>query len=294
MSSKLNILVAFPYCKKPLIDYLATKNKDEYRLIIDSGAFTAWNAGKIITLDNYCKFLDSIQHLQPFNAVQLDVIGDPEKSYENYLTMKKRGYEVMPVFTRGDKIDNLDKLYSHTDYILLGGVAFGKQNKEYVNYILKRNKGRKIHLLGFTNFEFLKHYKPYSCDSSSWSGAARFGALDILNDCEKKIRLKKIDCAKPFDSKIQQYMKAIGLHEEEIKNLSKKEAWVNRGHYNFSENLTELSNLASFINILFFVNWAIKIENRLSTKSYLAIADKWQMVDLFNAKIFLKQRGIIQ
>ena len=101
--NKLYILIAYPYFNNRMYSYLLERRKkyNDFELIIDSGAFTAWNTGINISLDNYCKFLDSISSLEPFHAVQLDVVGNPDETYKNYLNMRDRGYDVMPVFTRG-------------------------------------------------------------------------------------------------------------------------------------------------------------------------------------------------
>jgi len=91
--NKINILIAYPYFSKAVIKKLREMERCEYRLIVDSGAFTAWNTGKKIELDDYCKFLDSISEFAPYRAVQLDVLGDPEKSWVNYKIMKERGQD---------------------------------------------------------------------------------------------------------------------------------------------------------------------------------------------------------
>ena len=56
---KLNILIAYPYFNNQILETL--KNADiDYNLIIDSGAYSVWNSGKTITLDEYCSFLDKV------------------------------------------------------------------------------------------------------------------------------------------------------------------------------------------------------------------------------------------
>ena len=59
-STKLNILVAFPYFSQGIYRFLSEKDPSTFRLIVDSGAFTAWNTGREIRLDDYMKFLKSI------------------------------------------------------------------------------------------------------------------------------------------------------------------------------------------------------------------------------------------
>ena len=141
-NAKLNVLVAYPYFSQSTREVLEA-NAGTYRLIVDSGAFTAWNTGKEIKLDDYCAFLDTIAHLRPFHAVQLDVFGDPEASQRNYETMVSRGYDVMPVFTRGESPEQLEHLYTLTDYIMFGGIVIGGKNRNYIKWFVNANKGRK-------------------------------------------------------------------------------------------------------------------------------------------------------
>ncbi len=131
-SVKLNILVAFPYFSQQVYRFLMDKDPSTFRLIVDSGAFTAWNTGKHISMEDYCKFLKTIPSHWEYKAVQLDVYGNPEQTYTNYLRMLDAGYkDVMPVFTRGDTIERLEEFYSYTDYIMFGGIAIGGENKNY-------------------------------------------------------------------------------------------------------------------------------------------------------------------
>ena len=107
-SVKLNILVAFPYFSQNIYKFLMDKDPSTFRLIVDSGAFTAWNTGKHISMEDYCKFLKTIPSHWEYKAVQLDVYGNPEQTYTNYLRMLDAGYkDVMPVFTRGDTVERL-------------------------------------------------------------------------------------------------------------------------------------------------------------------------------------------
>lgn len=75
---KLNFLVAYPYCKPDVFEVLKNQTLP-YRFLLDSGAFTAHNAGKVITLDDYCRFIEAMP-VKPWRYFQLDVVGDPDKT----------------------------------------------------------------------------------------------------------------------------------------------------------------------------------------------------------------------
>ena len=75
---RLNFLVAYPYCKPDVFEVLKNQTLP-YRFLLDSGAFTAHNAGKVITLDDYCRFIEAMP-IKPWRYFQLDVVGDPDKT----------------------------------------------------------------------------------------------------------------------------------------------------------------------------------------------------------------------
>jgi len=287
----LNLLVAFPYFDKAIIKELETL-KGRYRLIVDSGAFTAWNAGKPVHLDDYCEFLDSIEHLKPFNAVQLDVIGDGEATYKNLLEMQNRGYDVMPVFTRGEDPQRLEEFYKMHDYVMLGGLVGGKTNKNYVKWFLNRNKSRDIHLLGFTNIDFVKHYKPKSVDSSSWVGAARFGAISLQTRGGKVKTVHKTKFIERPENWIIDHIKELGFSFSEIARLRKAEAWINSGFFDDSKG--SIKTFAQFVSTCSHVKRAIDIEREVGTHIYLAASHVWQIRDIYKAYELMLERGVIE
>lgn len=287
----VNILVAFPYFKKSTVDLLRKTPKENYRLIVDSGAFTAWNTGRSINLDDYCRFLDSMDELQPFYAVQLDVFGDPEGTWKNYLTMKSRGYNVMPVFTRGDTLDRLEEMYSLTDYIMFGGITTGGKNINYVKWFMEKNKGRKVHWLGFCNMDFVKFFKPFSIDSSSWASGARFGNLQVYSGFGKTTSFNRKTLITMPETKIFQLAKNSGLTVNELALLRDQESWIN------SPNLPSLKKperaTAMFMSCITSVHRAYEVEKNLGTRFYLAACAVDQIEKIFRAREFLIERGII-
>lgn len=291
--SKLNILIAYPYFKNNIFNLLKQRitELNDIRLIIDSGAFTAWNTGKKIELDDYCKFLDKIQDLHPFKAVQLDVFGDPEKSYKNFLIMKDRGYDVMPVFTRGESLERLEELYKHTDYIMFGGIVIGGKNKNYAKWFLERNKGRKCHWLGFVKMDFIKKYKPESVDSSSWLSGGRFGNLGLYAGNGNLATVSKKVFAQKLPNNIISLLHRNGVSDAEIHYLTHNQAWVGSGNYNPKNGL---KSLAMMICTMGNVIRGIDVEKKIGTKIYLAVANSNLMEMIFQAKDTLITRGVLR
>ena len=267
MSQYLNILVAYPYMSKSVIKILKDIHDelgDNFRFLLDSGAFTAYSSGKEIKLDDYCKFLDNLP-FKPWNYFALDVIGNPEATMRNYEIMLSRGYKPAPVFTFGDDLSVIDEYYKTSDFIGIGGLVGRPSNEMLIGLdkILKKVNGRKAHLLGFTRVEYLKLLKPYSCDSSSWSSGVRFGFMEVYLGSSKFVKLQRKDVLKKPKKEVINAINNMGL---DYTKLGKKEEWVN----------TE-GKLISIIGNNSWVNFSLDIEKNIKTMLFLACASDWQI-----------------
>ena len=252
---KLNILVAYPYMSKSTISFLKG-NSDNIRFLLDSGAFTAWKAGKPIKLDDYCAFLENLP-FKPWRYFTLDVIGDPEGSFKNYETMLHRGFKPLPIFTRGEDFSMLDEYYKTSDVVGIGGLVGTRGNKGFVKGIMKHIGNRKAHWLGFTNKNFVAYYKPYMCDSSSWEGGARYGTFDLYCRNGKYIRLKRTDFKNAPSSEAIKTIKSYGYDPY---LFAKEQSW--RGGDSVNRR----------INAHSAVRASLDIERQLGTKQFLACA----------------------
>ena len=279
------MLVAYPYWGDKVTQTLRRMPHDDYRLIVDSGAFTAWNTGKVIELDDYCRFLDTLEEFRPFQAVQLDVFGSPEGTYKNLQIMKARGYDVMPVFTRGDTLERLEEFYEMAETIMFGGIVIGGKNREYVKWFLNRNNQRKAHWLGFVNIPFIRKYRPVSVDSSSACGAARYGRIEIWDGKYGFIRADRKDFINRPDPALVQAMVAVGAPLHVIKRLGHTSAWRASGKFGDITNreTNDFHASAQFVSLLSHIHRAQKVERDFGTHLYLAVGVSWfeAMVDGF-------------
>ena len=174
---KAPLLQAYPYMSKEIVDILNV-NQHQTRFVLDSGAFTAWKAGKTVNLDEYCRFIETLP-FKPWRYFTLDVVGDPAKTLSNYETMLKRGFKPVPIFTRGEDISVLEEYYKTSDVVGIGGLVGTEGNKGFVKGIMTKVGNRKVHWLGFTSHPFIVHYKPHMCDSSAWNSGAMYGTLCV-------------------------------------------------------------------------------------------------------------------
>ena len=150
-------------------DLKSAKEWGSKGLMLDSGAYSVFTKGVNINIDELISFIK--QH-KPEAAIQLDVIGNDEKTWQNYLYMSKQ-VDVLPVIHYQASDKHIKRVVDSADYILLGGLVPLSTKKEkmitWLDYLYSKYnlKDKKIHLLGVTNKPILERYPAYSCDSSS-------------------------------------------------------------------------------------------------------------------------------
>ena len=261
----VNLLVAYPYFIGGMGDAVRRlADTANVRLLIDSGAYTAWNSKKTIDLAAYCRFLANPPVPYTF-AVQLDVFGDAEGSYRNLTEMHRRGFHnVLPVFTRGETLERLEEFYTYSDYIMFGGVTIGENNRAYINWFQEQNQGRKAHWLGFTEMDYLKHHRPESADSSGWHCQATYGLLNIYDGNGMWKRVHKSNFGKLLANK--RWLRMNRISGPEIEALSDPAQWKN-GPRAMSLNITARAHLLR----------AIDVERSIGTKLYLACSTPFQV-----------------
>lgn len=170
-----NILTSFFYKN----DSLKLLNEWTYdRLFLDSGAFSAYTQDKTINLDVYAEFIKQYESKITHYA-NLDVIGDAEKTFENYKLLKAKGLKPMPVYHYGEARSYLKRYIDEGEsYIALGGMV-GKQNSFtcQLEELFDQYSHIKFHGFGLSNPVHVNKYPWYSVDSSTWSTGARMGHL---------------------------------------------------------------------------------------------------------------------
>lgn len=252
---KLNVLVAYPYASANILQKLKARESTT-RFVLDSGAFTAWKAGKPIALDDYCRFIERLP-IKPWRYFTLDVIGDPHASMANYEAMLKRGFNPVPIFTRGEDPSVLDDYYKTSDVVGIGGLVGTPNNRAFVNGIMRHVGSRRVHWLGFTDVEFVKRYRPYMCDASSWEAGARFAAVKLYMGGGKHITIKKADFQSRPDPKVIARLQALGINPY---SLATNKSWS--GAYSVNRTLCAASGVAL----------SLDVERHTGTKMFLAVA----------------------
>ena len=170
-------------------------------IMLDSGAFSAWNKGVSIDLDAYIQFIkDSAEWIDFY--VNLDVIPgefgripslveveeSAQKSWDNFLYMQEFSLNPIPVYHMGEDSKWLKRMLDHgCEYIGISP-ANDRSTKEKIFWLdrvfemlvdSKRAPIVKTHAFGVTNVSIMRRYPWYSVDSSAWSKTAGLGSVFI-------------------------------------------------------------------------------------------------------------------
>ena len=143
--------------------------------MLDSGAFSAWTRKAVIDIDELIAFIHKVN---PERAIQLDVIGDSDATWENYLYMKFKA-NVMPVIHLNAPDYHIERvLNDDAIYICLGGLVGTPTQKQikWLDHVFSFPKIRvkRVHILGVMTNAILLRYPAYSADSSSALSGVRY------------------------------------------------------------------------------------------------------------------------
>lgn len=192
-----NILCSFAY--KNAVNHIDYEMK---QLTLDSGAFTAWNSGGSVDIDEYAQYcLDWMKKVPHLRAVNLDVIpgeaGRTSTQYERELGMKEslknadylrsKGLSVEEVFHQDEPFEFLDLLVQRLPkgQVLCISPRNDVSKKQRLAWLQKvlahlvKTVGKdnlpKMHGLAVTSKDLMLAFPFYSVDSSTYINAARFG-----------------------------------------------------------------------------------------------------------------------
>jgi hypothetical protein len=266
---KLSFLVSYVYAKRPLAALAPLRERygDRLQIFIDSGAFTAHKQGKTIALDDYLAFIDRLP-VKVDRHFMLDVIGDPEGTRRNLDESVRRGYEPIPIVTRGDSPDIIEHYYEHSDLVALGSVAgIGNDSAAWSRAMMQAINGRKAHILGMTRLDLVKIMLPWSVDSSSWVSGRRYGTVMVYDGHSD---FHKIEISKPLKgllpTAIVQRMKRYGFDAYEL--LQHK---ANRyGKMPRTQDLTTMS----------WCDFAIEMQKNIGTHFFFVCTDGNQITHI--------------
>jgi len=184
-----HMLESYHYvCKQSAVDKM---RRDEAKVFLDSGAFSAWSKGVEIDLPAYCRYIQDNADIirvedDAVVASVLDSIGDDLGTYKNQMRMEKLGVRPLPCFHYGEDPRYLQLYAANYSYITLGGMV-AQSTKDLLIWLdeiwekyLTDGAGRpitKVHAFGVTTPILMKKYPWFSVDSSSWVQVAANGSI---------------------------------------------------------------------------------------------------------------------
>ncbi len=194
----MKVLLSYHYYKKTKFDRMVERGFAGIPPLIfaDSGAFSSLTQGAVITVDEYAGWVKKWHKYFAYYA-NLDVIGNPDATYQNQIMLEEMGLKPLPVFHVGEDFKWLDMYLEKYNYICLGGmVPYMRQQKQIMPWLIKcfkRARGRAVfHGFGATAWTVIAALPWYSVDSSSWGQGFRYGTVPIFNSRTggfKKIQL---------------------------------------------------------------------------------------------------------
>jgi hypothetical protein len=165
-------------------------------VFLDSGAYSAWKNEVDIDIDKYIRF---IKDNSIGKYVNLDVVGDPEKTYENQKYMERQGLQPIPVFHFGSDIKYLQQLVDEDYYCICLGGTVGKAKSERIKFFdecFNQFPDKYFHGLGMTDPQLMLRYPWFSVDSTTWLVGRRFcqlitmeGRVDLPKDMSVQERV---------------------------------------------------------------------------------------------------------
>ena len=183
-------------CKQALSD-VGNKN-----FLLDSGAFSFMSGAPCSKeqmeayCDRYIKFIKE-NNIKYFFELDVDTIFGIE--FVEKLRKKierETGRKPIPVWHKGRGVEYWKKMCAEYDYVAIGGLVFHIKQSEWElikkMVLYARQRGVKVHGLGFTKTKLLPEYAFYSVDSASWTKAAGRGQQRHDFDGEK-IVCRKIE-----------------------------------------------------------------------------------------------------
>jgi len=267
-NTHLNLLISYAYCgkSKTFNDLVVGESmKGIANVMIDSGAFTIYNAKKVskLNLDSYCKYLEDNAH-KVEKYVMLDVVKDKEKTKANYETMLDRGFNPMFVFTEyDDDWAYVKRAVKNQPHLCVAGGVTNRGEwmlKRYQD--VYRNTKALIHGLGFVQYNDIFRLPLHSVDSSSWVQTSQvYGILSYFNGKIKGIAYRDIlTRKKKMPERLQKIM-------EELKVTPKV--------FSSIENHKGSKSIGVLLNTISYIEYQ-KYANRLGLNLFLAIANASQ------------------
>jgi hypothetical protein len=171
------LLVSFVYLKP----FLIHRHRYHFRdWVLDSGAFSAFQSGTQIKLQDYIDTAKRLIAEDPklTEVFALDVIGDWKSSLRNTEEMWRQGIRAIPCYHCGEPESVLRGLAKDYPKIALGGVAVANRHLKtrFASECFARVWPKPIHGFGYGKESHIMAFPWHSVDATNWEAdPCRFG-----------------------------------------------------------------------------------------------------------------------
>lgn len=221
---------------------------DHYFLILDSGAFTAWNSGVEINIDSLIEYMHQWKHVYTMAAnldkipgvrrqapTKQDVHIAAEVGWKNSKYILSKGIsqdKLMPIFHQGEDFRWLKLMVEEEGFRYIGISPSNDYTTEQrmfwldevYDYLIKLPNYIKTHCYGMTSERLMRTYPAYSCDSTSWVLQAGFGMIATpfgnISMSDDPNNFEKNDCYHTLPAaekeQIDLYIKQMGFEKQKL------------------------------------------------------------------------------
>lgn len=179
----------------------------------------------------YCDFL--LENQNKFElTINLDVINNPEATWENQKWFESKGLNVVPVFHYGCDLKWLEKYMNKGyDYIALGGLHPTPFNELkdpldeiWMKYWLDKKGYPKVKVHGFavTGPKMLYRWPWFSVDSTSWVKLGLFGCITVPKQKQGKPDYKTFPMVIFISVRATDSYRKNSKHIDEMADLERK------------------------------------------------------------------------
>ena len=186
------LMLSYYHFRTKTIEEIKTKLGYDFDYIYDSGAFSAWTKGIEIDLD---KYIEKIKNENIVNYISLDIFGDNEASFKNFMLMREAGLNPIPVVHVENQDNYLEKYIElGCNVICIGGTVAMKDKTAVSNYVRMftwQYPHIDFHLLGSTSSKIINTCNIASCDSSTWIMKAIFGQPKHIQGTDREAKKQR-------------------------------------------------------------------------------------------------------
>lgn len=270
-------------------------NEYPIKLMLDSGAFTAWTCNTSVSLDAYITFLkkynkyidvainlDSIPGKFGENPSEQETERSAKDSLDNLNKIKSAGLNVLPVFHQGENMKWLDiMIQAGHEYISISAsktismLDRAKWIESVFRHIDIYNTKTKIHMLGVTTPYLLFKFPFVSSDSVTWSKAASLGTI-LLPEFNKGKLNYNAPIPRIFISDNNPRTAVVGKHYKTLPIIVKEyiEDYIKEQGFDIEQLKVSWKKRDEF-NCKFFMNLQDEVRKHHKTNFIIYFCSAW-------------------